>query len=158
MAFIHSTFWQKNKYKLSGFILLLPLLFLYQSLTPTFPPAWQAQELGEFKIAPLPLDLKDPYVHHDDYVKDFMLVFEKGEVGNIRQGYANIGTQALPIVDLQRSENGILHGNKHGQHVHAIATKTLTSADSLWISIENWQGEWQVAKWPLPAELIVQTH
>jgi hypothetical protein len=74
-----------------------------------------------------------------------MLVFEKGEVGNIRQGYANIGTQALPIADLQRSENGILHGNKHGQHVHAIATKTLTSADSLWISIENWQGEWQVA-------------
>ena len=97
-------------------------------------------------------------MHHDDYVKDFMLVFEKGEVGNIRQGYANIGTQALPIADLQRSENGILHGNKQGQHVHAIATKTLTSADSLWILIENWQGEWQVAKWPLPAELIVQTH
>ncbi|OUS53414.1 hypothetical protein BM607_005775 [Shewanella sp. SACH] len=156
MTVTDSSFWLKNKYKLSGLILLLPLLFLYQSLTPTFPPAWQAQQLGEFSIAPLPLNLNAPYVHHDDYVKDFMLVFEKGEIANIRQGYANIGTQALPIADLQRSENGILHGNKHGQHVHAIASEKLTSADSLWISIENWQGEWQVGKWPLPADILVQ--
>lgn len=156
MAVTNSSFWLKNKYKLSGLILLLPLLFLYQSLTPTFPPAWQAQQLGEFSIAPLPLNLNAPYVHHDDYVKDFMLVFEKGEIANIRQGYANIGTQALPIADLQRSENGILHGHKHGQHVHAIASEKLTSADSLWISIENWQGEWQVGKWPLPADILVQ--
>lgn len=77
MAVTNSSFWLKNKYKLSGLILFLPLLFLYQSLTPTFPPAWQAQQLGEFSIAPLPLNLNAPYVHHDDYVKDFMLVLKK---------------------------------------------------------------------------------
>ena len=153
-----NSFWQRHKYKLNGLVLVLPFWFLYQSMNPVFPAAWPTQQIGPFEITPMPLDDKHPYLHHDIYVKDFMLVFEKGEAGNIRQGYANIGTQALPIADLQRSENGILHGNKHGQHVHAIATKTLTSADSLWISIENWQGEWQVAKWPLPAELIVQTH
>lgn len=154
MAMNDSLFWQKNKYKLNGLILLLPLLFLYQSLTPTFPPAWLSQQVGEFKIAPMPLDLNTPYTHHDDYVKDFMLIFEQGDIGNIRQGYANIGPEALPLDILQRSENGILHGNKHGQHVHAIAAKSLTATDKLWVSIENWQGEWQVAKWPLPNELL----
>ena len=154
MAMNDSLFWQKNKYKLNGLILLLPLLFLYQSLTPTFPPAWLSQQIGEFKIAPMPLDLNTPYTHHDDYVKDFMLIFEQGDIGNIRQGYVNIGPEALPLDILQRSENGILHGNKHGQHVHAIAAKSLTATDKLWVSIENWQGEWQVAKWPLPNELL----
>lgn len=154
MALVRSIWWHKNKYKLSGLILLFPIVFLYQSLTPKFPPAWQAQQLGEFKIAPLPLDLKAPYVHHDDFVKDFMVIFEEGEISNVRQGYANIGVEALPMNILQRSENGILHGNKHGQHVHAIAAKQLNATDSLWVSIENWQGEWSVARWPLPPELL----
>lgn len=154
MVLVRSIWWQKNKYKLSGLILLLPIVFLYQSLTPSFPPAWQAQQLGEFKISPLPLDLKGPYVHHDDYVKDFMVIFEEGKISNMRQGYANIGAEALPLEILQRSENGILHGNKHGQHVHAIAAERLSASDSLWVSIENWQGEWQVARWPLPPELL----
>lgn len=104
MAFNRALFWQKNKYKLNGLILVLPFLFLYQSLTPNFPPAWQAQELGEFKIAPMPLNMKAPYQHHDEYVKDFMLIFEKGETRLIRQGYANIGPEALPISQLQQGK------------------------------------------------------
>lgn len=154
MALANSTVWLKNKYKLSGLVLILPIFFLYQSLTPIFPPAWQAQQFGKFKIAPLPLDLNAPYVHHDDYVKDFMLIFEKGESNDIRQAYANLGPEVLPLEVLQRSENGILHGNKHGQHVHAITVEKLTSTDSLWVSIENWQGEWQVMEWPLLGNLI----
>lgn len=155
MAFNRALFWQKNKYKLNGLILVLPFLFLYQSLTPNFPPAWQAQELGEFKIAPMPLNMKAPYQHHDEYVKDFMLIFEKGETGLIRQGYANIGPEALPLSQLQQGENGVLHGSKYGQHVHAIAGAKLSSSDSLWLSIQTWQGEWLVAKWPIPEALLI---
>lgn len=37
-----SVFWLKHKYKLSGLILILPLVFLYQSLNPSFPPRGRA--------------------------------------------------------------------------------------------------------------------
>ncbi|ESE41037.1 hypothetical protein [Shewanella decolorationis] len=151
-----SVFWLKHKYKLSGLILILPLVFLYQSLSPSFPPAWPSQQLGEFKIAPMPLDLKAPYKHHDDYVKDFMLIFEQGDVAHIRQGYANIGPEALPLEALQKGENGVLHGSKHGQHVHAITGAKLAATDSLWVSIQNWQGEWLVSQWPVPEAVLVQ--
>ena len=92
-----NSFWQRHKYKLSGLVLLLPLWFLYQSLTPQFPPAWPAQQLGEFEIAPMPLNLAPPYAHHDKYVKDFYLTFSQGEISSIRQGYVNIGPAALPL-------------------------------------------------------------
>ena len=154
LMFWRTLFWKKNQYKLSGIILILPIWFLYQSLNPSFPPAWQAQQVGEFTIAPMPLDMNAPYMHHDEFVKDFMLIFEQGDISQIRQGYVNIGPKALPLEALQRGENGVLHGNKHGQHVHAIAAQKLTTSDSLWVSIENWQGQWQQAKWPLPAELV----
>ncbi|WP_330148747.1 hypothetical protein [Shewanella xiamenensis] len=151
-----SVFWLKHKYKLSGLILILPLVFLYQSLSPSFPPAWPCQQLGEFKIAPMPLDLKSPYKHHGDYVKDFMLIFEQGDVAHIRQAYANIGPVALPLEALQKGENGVLHGSKHGQHVHAITGAKLAATDSLWVSIQNWQGEWLVSQWPVPEAVLVQ--
>ncbi len=145
-----SLFWLKHKYKLSGLILILPAIFLYQSLNPTFPPAWPSQALGEYKIAPMPLDLKAPYLHHDEYVKDFLLIFEQGDLANIRQGYVNIGPKALPIEAMQQGENGILHGTKHGQHVHAITGTSIAATDKLWVSLQNWQGEWQVSQWPVP--------
>lgn len=151
-----SVFWLKHKYKLSGLILILPLVFLYQSLSPSFPPAWPSQQLGEFKIAPMPLDLKSSYKHHGDYVKDFMLIFEQGDVAHIRQAYANIGPVALPLEALQKGENGVLHGSKHGQHVHAITGAKLAATDSLWVSIQNWQGEWLVSQWPVPEAVLVQ--
>ena len=97
-----NTFWQRHKYKLNGLVLVLPFWFLYQSLTPEFPPAWPAQQVGDFEIAPMPLNLKPPYAHHDEYVKDFMLMFSKGDISGIRQGYLNIGPQALPLAQLQQ--------------------------------------------------------
>lgn len=156
MALTQSLFWLKYKYKLSGLILVLPLIFLYQSLNPTFPPPWPSQQLGAFKIAPMPLDMKAPYKHHGEYVKDFMLIFEQGDVAHIRQAYVNIGPEALPFEVFQKGENGVLHGTKHGQHVHAITATRLSAMDSLWISIQNWQGEWLVSKWPVPETALTQ--
>ncbi len=154
MSMFNSVFWLKNKYKLSGLILILPVIFLYQSLHPTFPPAWQSQQMGEFKIAPMPLDLKAPYFHHEAYVKDFMLIFEAGDVANIRQGFVNIGPEALAVEAMQDGENGILHGSRHGQHVHAISNAKIAASDKLWVSLQNWQGEWQVSQWAIPASIL----
>ena len=147
-------FWQRHKYKLNGLVLLLPFWFLYQSLTPVFPPMWPAQQIGEFEIAPMPLNLKPPYAHHDQYVKDFFLTFSQGDISSIRQAYINIGPQALPLTQLQQGEEGILHGSRHGQHVHAIAPKTLSAGDKVWLTLQTWQGETFTTSWPLPTGLI----
>ncbi|SEH67233.1 hypothetical protein SAMN05660691_00803 [Rheinheimera pacifica] len=146
--------WQRHKYKLNGLVLVLPFWFLYQSLTPEFPPAWPAQQVGQFEIAPMPLNLKPPYAHHDEYVKDFMLMFGQGDVSDIRQGYVNIGPAPLPIEELQQGDEGILHGSRHGQHVHAIAPKQFSATDKLWLTIETWQGEQLTSSWELPPELL----
>ena len=151
-----NSFWQRHKYKLNGLVLVLPLWFLYASLTPEFPPMWPAQQVGEFEIAPMPLNLEPPYVHHDEYVKDFMLMFSKGDISSIRQGYLNIGPQALPLAQLQQGEEGILHGSRHGQHVHAIAPKTLSAGDKVWLTLQTWQGDTLTTSWELPAELLAQ--
>ena len=148
--------WQRHKYKLNGLVLLLPFWFLYQSLTPVFPPAWPAQQVGGFEIAPMPLNLAPPYAHHDQYVKDFMLMFSQGDISSIRQGYLNIGPQALPLAQLQQGEEGILHGSRHGQHVHAIAPKTLSASDKVWLTLQTWQGDILTTSWDLPPELLPQ--
>lgn len=151
-----NSFWQRQKYKLSGLVLLLPLWFLYQSLTPQFPPAWPAQQLGEFEIAPMPLNLAPPYAHHDKYVKDFYLTFSQGEISSIRQGYINIGPAALPLTQLQLGEDGILHGSRHGQHVHAIAPAAFSGGDKVWLTLQTWQGELLTTSWDLPPLLLQQ--
>ncbi len=149
-----SRFWQRHKFKLNGLVLLLPLWFLYDSLTPEFPPVWPAQQLGQFEIAPMPLDLKQPYAHHDQYVKDFYLSFSQGDIASIRQGYLNIGPVPLPLPELQQDEEGILHGSRHGQHVHAIAPPQLAVTDKVWLTLQTWQGEVLTTSWPLPAPLL----
>lgn len=149
-----ASFWRKYRYQLSGAVLVLPFWFLYQSMTPEFPPAWPVQQVGDFEITPMPLDLKEPYVHHDAYVKDFMLMFNKGKISDIRQGYVNIGPTPVPLEILQQAEDGILHGNRHGQHVHAIAPATFSATDKMWLTIETWQGEQLTASWELPETLL----
>lgn len=152
-----NSFWQRNKYKLNGLVLLLPFWFLYQSLTPEFPPAWPAQQIGDFEIAPMPLNLKPPYAHHDNYVKDFYLTFSQGEISSIRQAYINIGPAALPLAQLQQGGDGILHGSRHGQHVHAIAPQTLSASDKVWLTLQTWQGETLITSWTLPTALITSS-
>ncbi|MDP5138260.1 hypothetical protein ORJ04_20125 [Rheinheimera baltica] len=149
-----NSFWQRHKYKLNGLVLVLPFWFLYQSLTPEFPAAWPAQQVGGFEISPMPLNQEPPYAHHDEYVKDFMLIFSKGDISTLRQGYLNIGPAALPLAQLQQGEAGILHGSRHGQHVHAIAPKNLAGRDKVWLTLQTWQDEILTTSWDLPSSLL----
>lgn len=148
------SFWQRYRYYLSGIVLLFPLWYFYQALHPQFPAPWPSQQLGPFTITPMPLNLKPPYIHHDQYLKDFYLAFQQGDVAQIRQGYVNLGPEALPLGQLQQAADGILHGSRHGQHVHAIAPATLDEGDKLWLTIETWEGEILIASWDLPVALL----
>lgn len=149
------TFWQRYKYQINGLLLILPWWFLYQSLTPSFPPSWEAQQVGEFSFVPMPLDLDRPYSHHGDNVKDFYFTLSQGDIRDIRQAYVNIGPRPLTLVEFEQHEMGILHGSRHGLHVHALSPKQFTAEDKLWISVQTWQNQIYLASWPLPETFIL---
>ena len=154
MARVNNTLWNRYKFKINSFVLVLSCYFLYQSLNPQFPDTWQAKQIGEFNITPMPYNLEAPYLHHGVYTKDFFLIFNKGQVKNIRQAYLNIGVQALTLEELQSDEHGILHGSQHGQEVHALSVKVLEPEHKLWLTIETWQGKQYITSWNLVPELI----
>ena len=51
MARLHATAWNRYKFLLSGIVLLLPILFLYQSLNPVFPDALPEITVGEYSLS-----------------------------------------------------------------------------------------------------------
>ncbi|RUO29753.1 hypothetical protein CWE12_07210 [Aliidiomarina sedimenti] len=155
MARRKNTFWNRNKFKFSGLILVLPIYFLYQSLQPPeFPPMWDEKTIGPFKVAIQPLNNEPPYAHHDDWVKDFSAYVNQGEVRNIRQGYVNIGTSAIPLQELEQDDVGILHGSELLQHVHAIAPQTFSAEQRVWVTLQTWDGDVYQGNWELPANWL----
>ena len=155
MARLQRTFWQRHKFKLNGLILILPVWFYYQSLHPVFPPALATQQIGAYEITPMPFNLDPPYTHDGSFVKDFLLIFKQGDLSQIRQAYLNIGEQALPLAQLQQGSDGILHGSRHGQHVHAIAPATIEGQHKVWLTMQNWQGELLITSWDVPDSLVL---
>ncbi|MDB2386900.1 hypothetical protein N9W21_06110 [Shewanella sp.] len=154
MARINNNLWHRYKYKINVFLLILPCYFFYQSLFPQFPSAWDSKKIAGFEITPIPYNLKQPYLHHGSYTKDFMIMFSEGKVDDIRQAYVNIGIEPLPLAVLQTSDKGILHGSQHGQEVHAISASVLKAEDKVWLTIEDWQGQRIVTSWSLPKALL----
>lgn len=154
MARINNNIWNRYKYKINGGVIILSCYFLYQSLFPVFPDALATKIIGEYDVTPYPYNTNQPYFHHGSYVKDFMLTFKKGNIDNLRQGYLNLGEKPLPISQLQIDGDGILHGTKHGQEVHAVSPKVLTSTDKIWLTIETWQGEQRIISWDIPNALL----
>lgn len=151
MARRKNTFWNRNKFKLSGLLLILPLYFIYDSLQPPeFPAPWQEKAVGPFNLVLQPLNNDAPYAHHDDWVKDFSAFVNKGEVSNIRQGYVNVGEKPIPLKQLQQDDVGILHGSELFQHVHAIAQPTFATEQRVWVTLQTWDGKTHRASWELP--------
>jgi len=150
MAQVNRNLWNRYKYKINGLIIILPFYFLYQSLSPEFPTAWNTQKIGSFEVTPTPFNAEPPYLHDGSYSKDFMLTFKQGNIAHIRQAYLNIGEEALPLTVLQTKSAGILHGSQYGQEVHAISPEVIKAEHKMWLTIENWQGKKLVTSWNLP--------
>jgi hypothetical protein len=156
MARLKNTWWQRKKYVINSLALILPCVFIYHALFPSFPSVWAEKDVGVFKVAPMPLNMKPPYSHHNEYVKDFYLAFGKGQISDIRQAYLNIGPKPIPIRQFEKGDEGIMHGTNHGQHAHAIAPATLLKSDKLWLTIETWQNDILLQSWDIPQALIVE--
>lgn len=149
MSVRSATWWQRNKFSLSGFILLLPFWFLYQAMNPQFPPALPKAQLGPYEVLLMPLDEKGPYSHHGEWVKDYFLQFSAGDTSQLRQGFLLVSASEPATDNLQEGESSLLHGNRHGLHVHARSPQQQGPDDKLWLLLQDWQGNWYRHSWPL---------
>lgn len=148
-AIQHTNWWSKYKFKLNGLVLILPFWFLYQSLEPQFPPALPKAQLGSYEVTLMPLDTNGPYLHHGEWVKDYYLQWCQGCAENIRQGFLLVSDTQPDLKALSAAESSLLHGNKHGLHVHARTPQELKAGDKLWLLIEDWQGQVFSHAWEL---------
>ncbi|WP_286234563.1 hypothetical protein [Thalassotalea sediminis] len=158
MARAKNNLWNRYKYKINGVVILLAGYFLYTTLFPQFPDTWAAKKVGQFEVTPMPYNLDAPYFHDGVYTKDFFLMFNEGDVNSIKQAYLTIGEKALPLETLAAEDHGILHGSEHGQEVHGLAPKELTSNHRVWLTIQTWQGEILLTSWPLPQSLLSNSY
>lgn len=145
---------KKYQYIIHAVILVLPVWYFYQSLHPEFPPVLETKKVGEYEITPMPYDENAPYHHDGLFVKDFLLMFKTGDVATVRQAYLNIGAEPMSLTSLEQEELGILHGTRHGQHVHALAKASLSQDDKIWLTLQRWDGQIHTMSWDVPTNLL----
>ncbi|MCC2615322.1 hypothetical protein LJ739_03610 [Aestuariibacter halophilus] len=136
-------------FRSNAVLLVLPLWYLYQSLNPTFPDPLAQQSIEELTVTPMPLDNEAPYMHDGVYVKDFMVTFTPNDISPLRQSFMHIGPEPLDIATLEQRFEGMLHGSRYGQHVHALAPQIIGAKDKLWLTVQFWDGRTGLASWSL---------
>lgn len=136
--------WQRYKYWLSALLLLPTVWFTWQAFNPSFPPSWEQQAVGPFTVTLTPLSNARPYPYGDGYMKDFAVTFCDGCWSRIRSAHLAAGRAPA---ELSAELDGLLHGGRHIQHVHAPFPRQPTAGDRLWLTVEDWQGRRYYAAW-----------
>lgn len=146
--------WARHKFWLSGALLVAPVWYLYQSLNPAFPAAWETQQLGELTVTPTPYDGRAPYRHGEGWMKDFAVQFCDGCWERVRLAHFSLGSAPQP---LNEELDGLLHGGVHLQHAHAPFAPDAASANAgqrLWLTVEEWSGAVHHAAWTLDGRAV----
>lgn len=149
--------WARYKFWLSAAVLAAPAWYLYQSLNPVFPTAWETQEVGGMSVTPTPYDLRDPYRHGDGWMKDFAVQFCEGCWQRVRLAHFSLGSAPQP---LSEELDGLLHGGVHIQHAHAPFAPAIPAADveaareQLWLTVEEWSGAVHHVAWTLDGRAV----
>lgn len=142
------------RYLINGLILALPIYFIYKALNPEFPAMLPEIKAGEFSLTAMPYDENMPYQHDGLFVKDFLVMFQQGSVDDVRMAFLNIGESPLPFEEAQSYELGVLHGTKHGQHVHGLSSEVIKPGDKVWITLQTWDGKLHQGAWQVPSYLL----
>ncbi|CBL46106.1 Hypothetical protein HDN1F_25230 [gamma proteobacterium HdN1] len=141
-----STRLKRILYTASGLLLLAPVYFTWSGLNPTPIQPLAQQALGPFTATPTPMDELPPYPQGNGFRKDYSVVFCDDCTQHIRVAHLAIQPNAPTLPE---NEDGILHGSRYLQHVHATAPAQVVSEDRLWLTIQDWKGQvWQTS-WPV---------
>jgi hypothetical protein len=137
------------RYCLNALVLTAPAWFLYTSLTPVFPPAWESRTLGTLTVTPTPHDDGEPYRHDGQRVKDFSFRFCEGCDRNMRLAAVHVGNSPASPAE---TETGLVHGHGALKEAHVPYPEQVGASDRLWLSVQTWDGTVHHASWPLRRE------
>lgn len=141
--------WLRWKFHLSALVLLVPILgaptFLYEH-----SEIHDARVLPERRIGPWTVTLAEhspgpPHTMHSGRkVQDFSAVFCDGCTEQIRGAFLHAGERPSP-----EAPGWPLHGNPHHLEAHVEFPPSPGPGDSLWLTVDGWDGSVHQISWPL---------
>lgn len=145
-------FWQRNKFHLSGLMLLVPLPFLPSHFTekPVFAPAEIHRTLtaGPYVVGLVTVDQAPHRGPTGERLKDYSLRIRAGDVDGIRGAFLRVGKPRN-----LRTAGALAFGNPYERRVEVTVPEDLTGTEALWLSVERWDGTIHQASVPL-AEIL----
>lgn len=144
--------WRRNKYHLNFVFLLLPVMFAGSFLSDWKPGPHDgavrlpARSVGDWRA--------HAYVDHFEPggLLDVHARFDDGSYEEIRAAFVAVDDappERSRLFDIAYS--AILHGGKNHLEAHVPVPRTLSGRESLWLTVEGWDGRFYRTSWPLPA-------
>ncbi|WP_158240729.1 PepSY-associated TM helix domain-containing protein [Telmatospirillum siberiense] len=138
------------RFYLGGLVLILPLMSFPRYFTEVSAPPLGAhilpgREVGPFRVTLAEVIPGAPRLSEQGgLLKDYALHIENGYPDRIRLAYLRRGKPPH-----ERNLGEILEGNPYRLHGKVRFPPTLKSSDSLWLTIEEWDGTLHQTSWPL---------
>lgn len=145
-----SRLWFRGRYCLSGLMLILPLIafpfyFRQVSAPPLGANILPERQVGDFRVVLAEFRAGPPRVGPKRHLlKDYQLHIRDGYPDRIRTVYLRVGK---PPNDRNLGE--IMHGNPYRLGAHVRFPATLRADETLWLTLEEWDGSRHQASWPL---------
>jgi hypothetical protein len=150
--------WRGSRFHLSALILVLPLVAFPQYFKERAAPPLGAHILPERQVGPFTVTLAEYMAgppRTGDYgrqFKDFTLRIHDGYPDRIRTAYLRVGKP--PNL---RTLGDIAHGDPNRLHGEVRIMEPPRADDSLWLTLEEWDGTLHHAAWPL-GEVMTQAN
>ena len=141
---VSSGFWKRWRFRLSGFLLILPLAWLPHYLDEQKPAAQQGlgkREIGQFAVGPWRVKMGEwrteaPRLHDGEYEKAFTLSLCPECVSQVKAAYLRIG---VPRGDI-RTAGVLFAGSPYRLFTNLRIPQNLKSDAELWLTLEGWDG------------------
>lgn len=153
--------WIRWRYHLSALILLAPVL-MAPTVFHEYAEMHDARVLPVRRVGPWTVTLAEhspgpPHTAHTGRkIQDFSAVFCEGCAAQIRGAFLHAGER--PTIE---APGWPLHGNPHHLEAHVVFPPVPGVADSLWLTVDAWDGSVHQIAWPLvdgalPASLTAE--
>lgn len=143
--------WFRGRFYLSGLVLLLPAsVFPFYLQEVTTPPLGMhvlpARQVGPFTVTLAEWRSGPPIVGQNrELLKTYQLAIKDGYPDRIRSVYLRLGQ---PPNDRNLGE--FMEGNPYRLHADLRFFGPPQKSDSLWLTLEGWDGSQYQISWPLP--------
>lgn len=142
-------YWLRWRYHLSALVLVAPVV-MAPSVFHEYGEFHDARVLPARQIGPWTVTLAEhsPGPPHTTRagrkMQDFSASFCEGCPAQIRGAFLHAGSR--PSAE---APGWPLHGNPHHLEAHVEFPRTTGIADSLWLTVDGWEGEVHQIAWPL---------